>query len=780
MFFTPTGAPPRPISLAERRELKSYLKRQRHEIAVVHNSTWNEGYGNLTGLVKYPADPDPEWSILAPPVKEAAEAVWGMEAPHDEDLNYFYNISGSIRGNWEQLDANLVPVNMTTKLGSPRHNNATANATAAATLKDALDNDRPMPIAPVGYREMNMIEILSEQKPGNVSGMNSGHLEMTLRQRAMDDEGWWNVSIVETVISVGDHDDMESHLLELKGLYMRDTGNIVMATTSYKFSGENALPQLLLTGEDFEEAKRLIVADLKKGMGKSAESGNDEWDSYANLNYAYNQYEQAVVDSHKCEYIMYGHIHSTGLSRDELRSIEDELREPLGRPHVKVPDLKMDAVFYSPDCAIAFGTEAPLTGEKTERYFNRVRKTITVCIVLLLTQTVVTALQMRDTNTVSTISRVSFYTVGLMAVLDGAICLSALVSSFIETVALPFLAVAFIAFALTSIFEIKYMMLIYRSQMYESEADARARQVSDGSGPRFVARPDGTISNENELPTTEPVAAPQSPRVPDDEQHIMSMIYTRFYFCLLGFLFLSLAATSWPVVFRRVFEYAISIVLYSMWVPQIVRNVLRGSRKSFLWIFVIVMTVIRLLPTLYLCLDERNVLHHHYDPMLAIIIVSWQWVQLCILLAQSVFGPRFFLPRGCLPALYDYHPIITEDDLESGLNYTSIAESNDASSVTKLATTNYSDDSNGSVTSEDGLLASAKHPQFDCAICMTPVELLIVPKGSTHIALSPANLLARRRYMVTPCRHVFHTECMERWMRNRLQCPVCRNPLPPI
>ena len=43
-----------------------------------------------------------------------------------------------------------------------------------------------------------------------------------------------------------------------------------------------------------------------------------------------------------------------------------------------------------------------------------------------------------------------------------------------------------------------------------------------------------------------------------------------------------------------------------------------------------------------------------------------------------------------------------------------------------------------------------------------------------------ANVFARRLYMVTPCRHIFHTACLEGWMRFRLQCPICREELPPI
>jgi hypothetical protein len=43
-----------------------------------------------------------------------------------------------------------------------------------------------------------------------------------------------------------------------------------------------------------------------------------------------------------------------------------------------------------------------------------------------------------------------------------------------------------------------------------------------------------------------------------------------------------------------------------------------------------------------------------------------------------------------------------------------------------------------------------------------------------------AAFLWRRRYMVTPCRHVFHSKCLEAAMRYRLQCPICREGLPPL
>ena len=69
---------------------------------------------------------------------------------------------------------------------------------------------------------------------------------------------------------------------------------------------------------------------------------------------------------------------------------------------------------------------------------------------------------------------------------------------------------------------------------------------------------------------------------------------------------------------------------------------------------------------------------------------------------------------------------------------------------------------------------------FDCAICMQDLEVPIVEAGEAAGDVAGGFVLARRLYMVTPCRHIFHTPCLEGWMKYRLQCPNCREGLPPL
>ena len=35
-----------------------------------------------------------------------------------------------------------------------------------------------------------------------------------------------------------------------------------------------------------------------------------------------------------------------------------------------------------------------------------------------------------------------------------------------------------------------------------------------------------------------------------------------------------------------------------------------------------------------------------------------------------------------------------------------------------------------------------------------------------------------QKFMLTPCKHLFHIECLKLWLEKNHGCPVCRNDLP--
>lgn len=37
-----------------------------------------------------------------------------------------------------------------------------------------------------------------------------------------------------------------------------------------------------------------------------------------------------------------------------------------------------------------------------------------------------------------------------------------------------------------------------------------------------------------------------------------------------------------------------------------------------------------------------------------------------------------------------------------------------------------------------------------------------------------------KRYMRTPCNHSYHIVCLKKWMEIRMECPTCRQAMPPL
>ncbi|KAJ3367221.1 hypothetical protein HDU91_001589 [Kappamyces sp. JEL0680] len=58
-----------------------------------------------------------------------------------------------------------------------------------------------------------------------------------------------------------------------------------------------------------------------------------------------------------------------------------------------------------------------------------------------------------------------------------------------------------------------------------------------------------------------------------------------------------------------------------------------------------------------------------------------------------------------------------------------------------------------------------------------PRDLLVESKECA-ICFCIIQELDPQSFMLTPCNHLFDTHCLERWMAQRMECPVCRSPLP--
>ena len=600
----------------------------------------------------------------------------------------------------------------------------------------------------------------------------------------------------------------------LHGLHFPEAGTALLATTSEKFSGLPALPHLLRSGHQFEVARTLLNQTLHKKVAEV-----NQTDGPLVLPWSSTQ-GRALDTSYvtpACEYILYLQQHlvypflspgpriSPGLSA--LERLEAELRAPTGAPQKFVPKLVFSAVIFSPDCGYIIESKGPsqnrphedghLTGFKSEVHYTKIRGIGFFYVLVLACQLMLLKRQMKESSTPSTRSRISYYTIGIMALGDGFVFLSFVaLGLLVDAVYLTYIASSFVAFLGVSLFAMQFIMDIWAAQEPEREERRRAQErqnTSDATRAGLTLSSTPGDSSRSAAPVTMPAAAdglplPVTARQPattsaspvvilppdqdieadatEDDTAAASTVpltaaartrreqgtlYTKFYLLLVGLLLLTLGASSWPRSLRTYYIRALAFSYFSFWWPQLVRNARRNCRRALRWDYVLGQSVLRVLPAAYLCTApaaERrglwdNVLFLKSDVPTLLGLVAWVWLQVLLLLSQETLGPRFFVPAAWVPPVYDYHPVLREDEEEAIIVGGSAGQSPDSPVV------------------EGATQAKEKGKKlFDCAICMQAFEVPVVPRdgregvsGATASALG-AGLFGRRMYMVTPCRYV--------------------------
>lgn len=617
--------------------------------------------------------------------------------------------------------------------------------------------------------------------------------------------------------------------LTMLGVHYPRQGGIVLSTTSEKFAGIFALPHFALSGEAFVLAQRLLnqtlMSTIKEQETRSRSVANP-WTSSP-----HNPSEEVFPTPH-CEFIVYLQQHPIEGTDIDVAALETELRFPTGAAIPPVPLIRMSSMIFSPDCAFVLESQGPpdftpsqglhLSGRKQESFMRDARRCIFAFATMVCAQILLLIRQMKDASTPSTKSRISFYTIAMMALGDGLACMGFMViSMFVDAAFLPSITTTFLSFLGVSFFGMKFLMDIWAVQSPERQERARERQRErDRRNAPTIPTRSPTSAPATALvpvPSPAPISAtivtaagadtlplPVTARRPIDNPIIitpdqdldaaeaednamaqntpqttlgnarreMSALYSKFYFLLLGILLLSLYATTWPTILRSAYSNALALLYISFWIPQIRRNVSRNCRKALRWEFVIGESVLRLAPILYFYTIPDNVLFVVNDTNAAYLLIGWMWLQVWALVSQEILGPRFFVPNGWAPPAYDYHPIIREDDEEAGATmptgFTQATADPASPNVVKPGESR-----------EKGKKA------WDCAICTENIEVSVMPPADSAAADSAASMSAttifsRRAYMVTPCRHIFHSYCLEGWMRYRLQCPICRENLPPL
>jgi transmembrane E3 ubiquitin-protein ligase len=93
------------------------------------------------------------------------------------------------------------------------------------------------------------------------------------------------------------------------------------------------------------------------------------------------------------------------------------------------------------------------------------------------------------------------------------------------------------------------------------------------------------------------------------------------------------------------FLHPLLFLMYSFWLPQIVTNIIRDTRKPLHPQYIIGMTVSRLAIPLYIFGCPSNFMRIEPDKNWCIAVTVFMGIQAAVLLLQHYFGSRCFIPH---------------------------------------------------------------------------------------------------------------------------------------
>lgn len=791
VFYLLLSSQSRPPLIDEDRERQRELDRERHALSRLNESRYGDfdppadHWLPFLGFRKndsYAWDLFPQVQSRARHQLQSILSSAGLEPPLSLD-----NLEG-------QSSLNL------TKLFLPVYRNATGKL-RGDWVRRTDNTQRRAPLNTTAIAQEH--EYFTHEFSSNITG-NGGTFYFNLEEGGGEEVHVGNGIVREIRANLAvESDDFwgSTWYLSLFGVHFPETGGIILSTSSEKFGGIFSLPHFALSSDTYDLSHQLLVKSLTDSMSEKQSRPPTlfPWASLAGTG-------QMEFPAPKCEHIIFLQQHPVVIDnavadRLLIEKMEQELRYPMGAPIPDPPLMVMSAVIFSPDCGYILETKgAPefppteplyLIGPKHEEYSKYAARLIFVVSAVFVGQISLLLRQIKEASTPSTRSRVSFFTIAFMALGD-AFVLTFIVLELYEAVSFLVLATAsFLSFLSVSYIGMKFMMEIWAVQEPERREERPATPSPPAPRPGTLPLPVTTVRDTGATP----IILPPDQDAPEDEEDVnqqpanrttpptqrqmrsdVGAMYARFYLSLFGMLIMSIWAFLLPRRLGSIYARALACIYLSFWVPQIYRNVMRNCRKALRWDFVVGQSILRLFPFIYFLTARGNVLFIRPDWTTALILTGWVWIQAWILASQDILGPRFFVPRGWAPPAYDYHPTLRDhpgpdEDLEAG-GVVSIAS---LRADERDMVTDKGDDKHRS--------KDRKRVMFDCAICMQDIEVPVLPAPTSaggSVTDGATSILSRRAYMVTPCRHIFHTACLESWMRLRLQCPICRESIPPV
>ena len=292
----------------------------------------------------------------------------------------------------------------------------------------------------------------------------------------------------------------------------------------------------------------------------------------------------------------------------------------------------------------------------------------------------------------------------------------------------------------------------------------------------------------------------------------------RFY---LVYYIISFCCFMWINIFFNYFW--IILICICLWLPQIIFNIKKNNRYGYPFIYILGSTIDKLIYPIYFRAIKDNFIGCKVNRSLIYSLSLFVLLSIIILYIQIFSNPRFLLPKSfhknefnfyktkqelisirndigieecviCLTPIFEIEPDgnnkmiemqdksnknISEENEEkidvfdNNINNSSMSTINNVDEEGEEKVKIINDNIDKKIDTSNSVEEKDKIKKNNILKNMWQIIKILFTKNFFSF-YKKNSALNGELYMFTPCSHVFHTECLEKWFEFKKECPNCR------
>lgn len=206
------------------------------------------------------------------------------------------------------------------------------------------------------------------------------------------------------------------------------------------------------------------------------------------------------------------------------------------------------------------------------------------------------------------------------------------------------------------------------------------------------------------------------------------------------------------------------IALLLTWIPQIVFNAYYQNKISMPILFIVITGLNRMFPSLYFRGYKHNFFDLSTDWLLIFSSIVIMLVTTLFMYSQTLYGSRWFLPEKYKGNLVDLYKTKEEAlKLNPNCDHSECLICLDQLFQTEK-TFLFPNDFVSNGENENIQIITPLYKKKVVNDIMTSILDFHERSMNVH----------HKQFMMTPCNHIFHSNCLESWFKMKKECPSCR------